>query len=275
MPRRPLLLFVLLPLLASACYEDNVACLDPDATNYDILADEACPDCCEFPVFSLDVARRWADSSFRTTDVYPDGAGNQIRVLDFRVYLTELGLSTATETLPEPLNEIEVGVLSGGDTVLTDFNANLALLETNTTATSRDIGRLRVGTEALTQVQGRLGTAPDYPAIVPATAPAASPLSTQAGLLNFNDGAGYLTASARYLLVATNDTVRVDLYDSTPFALRFPGPLAPLRGVDLTLEIDADYREVFGTIDLSADRETVADGIFAGLQRWLTVTGVR
>jgi len=269
------LLSFLLPFLLCSCYEDNISCLDPDATNYDILADEACPDCCELPTFSLDVDRFWADSAFRTTDVYPDGANNQVRVLNFRVYLTELELVPETGMLPTPTNEIEVGVLSGSDTVLTDFNANLVLLQTTPSSTISTVGRLRVGTEALTQVQGRVGTAEDFPAIIPSTVPAASPLSTQAGLLNFNDGQGYLTASAQYVLVATNDTVRVDLYDTAPITLDFRGRLEPLRGFDLTLEVAADYREVFGTIDLSADESTVAGGIFAGLGRWLTVTGAR
>ena len=270
-----LLLSSLFPFLLCSCYEDNIACLDPDATNYDILADEACPDCCEFPTFSMDVDRLWADSAFRTTDVYPDGAGNQVRVLDFRVYLTELELVAQGQTLPTPVNEIELGVLSGSDTVLTDFNANLLLLQTTTRSNNSTIGRLRVGTAALTQVQGRVGTAEDFPAIIPSTVPASSPLSTQAGLLNFNDGRGYLTASAQYLLVVTNDTVRVDLYNSEPFALDFPFQLQPLRGVNLTLELNADYREVFGSIDLSTDENTVANGIFSGLRRWLTVTGAR
>ena len=270
-----LLLSSLFPFLLCSCYEDNIACLDPDATNYDILADEACPDCCEFPTFSMDVDRLWADSAFRTTDVYPDGAGNQVRVLDFRVYLTELELVAQGQTLPTPVNEIELGVLSGSDTVLTDFNANLLLLQTTTRSNNSTVGRLRVGTAALTQVQGRVGTAEDFPAIIPSTVPASSPLSTQAGLLNFNDGRGYLTASAQYLLVVTNDTVRVDLYNSEPFALDFPFQLQPLRGVNLTLELNADYREVFGSIDLSADENTVANGIFSGLRRWLTVTGAR
>jgi hypothetical protein len=273
--RQLITLFAFLCLaFSSACYEDNIACLDPDATNYDILSDEACPDCCEYPSFSLDVDRFWADSAFRTTDVYPDGAGNEIRILNFRVYLTELELVAQSEVLPTPVNEIEVGVLTGTDTVLTDFNANLTLLNT-TGSTTSTIGRLRVGTEALTQVQGTLGTADDFPAIVPSTAPTSSPLSTQEGLLNFNDGQGYLTASAEYLLIATDDTVRVDLYNTEPFVLDFPGELEPLRGVNLTLELTANYREVFGVIDLTANESTVATGIFAGLRNWLTVTGVR
>lgn len=268
-------LFLLLPLvLITACYEDNIACLDPDATNYDILADEACPDCCTYPSFSIDVDRVWADSAYSLSDTLPDGAGNDFRLLRFRVYLTEVGLEAGSEALPVPENVITVGVLSGTDTVETELNANLALVQSSGTTTAL-IGRLRVGEEALTRVRARLGMSSDFPAVYPPAAPAASPLSTQAGLLNFNDGAGYLTASAEYILTATDDTVRVDVRGDRLLDLDFAVPVAPLRGFNLTVEMEANYKEVFGTTDLAASEAAVAADILTGLEEWLLVVGVR
>lgn len=275
MYRLPFLLSTFLTLfLASACYEDNIACLDPDAANYDILADEACPGCCEFPTFSLDVSRRWGDTVLVADRVYQDGAGNDFRLIRFRAYLSELLLATGSGTLPIPENEVEVDILTGTDTVLTAINANLVLLSSTGTTTAT-VGRLRTGTEDLTRLAGTYGLGEAFTAVYPATAPASSPLSTQAGLLNFNDGQGYLTASAEYVLTASNDTVRVDLRGLTPVNLPFPGPLAPLRGINLTLELNADYQQLFGTIDLSAGAGEVADGLRNGLPDWLTVVGAR
>jgi len=244
-----LLLALLTLVLATACYEDNIACLDANASNYDILADEACPDCCTYPSFNIDVNRVWADSAFSLNDTLPDGAGNDFRLIRFRVYLTDLVLVAGTEVLPTPENLITVGLIAGTDTVETAFNANLALIQSSTTAST--IGTLRVG-----------------------EAPAASPLSTQVNLLNFNDGAGYLTASAEYILTATNDTVRVDVRGDQLLDLDFGTPVAPLRGVKLTVNMEANYKRVFGTTDLSSDETTVAADIFAGLADWLTITGV-
>lgn len=269
------LLSLLILLLTSACYEDNIACLDPDATNYDILADEACPDCCVYPSFSLDVDRIWGDTILFTDSTYQDGAGNDFRLIRFRVYLSELGLVAGGAELPTPENEIEVGVLSDADTVLTIINANIALVSATSTSTTSGIGRLRVGTGSLTQLRGTFGLGETYTAVYPASAPAASPLSTQVGLLNFNDGQGYLTASAEYVLLATNDTVRVDARGLQPFVVDFPGPLAPLRGVNLTLELEADYQRVFGTTDLTGTEAEVVDGLLNGLQDWFSLVGVR
>lgn len=275
MNRLPLFLSTFLSLfLASACYEDNIACLDADATNFDILADEACPACCEYPSFSLDVGRVWGDTVLIAGNTYQDGAGNDFRLIRFRVYLSELELAAANGALPTPENEVEVDVLTGTDTVATTVNANLILLS-NTGTTTALIGRLRTGTDSLTQLRGTVGLGEAFTAVYPPTAPASSPLSTQAGLLNFNDGQGYLAASAEYILAATNDTVRVDVRGLSPFVLNFPGPLAPLRGVNLTLELDADYQQVFGNVNLSADENTVAASLLSRLASWLRVVGVR
>jgi hypothetical protein len=275
MSRSPLFLLALLSLLlTSACYEDNIACLDPDATNFDILADEACPDCCTYPTFSLDVDRIWGDTTLFTDSTYQDGAGNDFRLISFRVYLSGLGLLAAGQELPIPENEVEVGILSGTDTVLTAINANIALISATSSSTTTTVGRLRVGTEPLTQLLGTFGLVEEYMAVYPPSAPASSPLSTQVGLLNFNDGQGYLTASAEYVLTATDDTIRVDARGLDPFTLDF-GPEAPLRGVNLTLELEADYQQVLGTINLAGTETEVANGLFNGLQTWLTVVGVR
>jgi hypothetical protein len=276
MYRLPLLLSAFLTvLLFSACYEDNIACLDADATNFDILADEACPDCCVYPTFSLDVEPIWGDTTLITDNTYQDGAGNDFRLIRFRVYMSELGLVADGTELPIPENEVEVGIISGTDTVLTSVNANLVLVSTISSATTSTVGRLRVGTEPLTQLLGTFGLGDAFTAVYPPSAPAASPLSTQLGLLNFNDGAGYLTASAEYVLTATDDTVRVDARGLQSLTLDFPGSLEPLRGVNLTLELEADYQRIFGTIDLTETAATVADGINDRLLDWLQVIGVR
>jgi len=128
---------------------------------------------------------------------------------------------------------------------------------------------------ALTQVRGRIGMSNDFPAVYPFSAPAASPLSTQVGRLNFNDGAGYLTASAEYILTDTNDTVRVDVRGDRLFELDFGQPVPPLRGVNLTVEIAANYKDIFGAANLTADEASVADAILAGLENWLVITGIR
>ncbi len=270
MPRR-FLLFLFLPLLAASCYEDRIDCLDPDATNYDLRADEACPDdCCTYPTFSLDPQRFWGDEIFTLADTFTDGALNQFRIIRFRVYLSELELVAGDNLLPTPENLVEVGVISGTDTITTELNANLILASSSGSPTS-SVGTLRTGSEALTQVQGLVGMSDVFNDVYPPSAPSGSPLATQINLLNFNDGNGYLTASAEFVLIATNDTVRVDLYDTTPLLLDFPTAVEPVRGANLTVELAADYQTVFGSINLATEPERIGE-FLAGM---FTIIGVR
>jgi hypothetical protein len=273
-PLRPFLLSALLSLLATACYEDVIDCLDPDAANYNILADEGCADCCTFPRLSLDVDRFWGEEPLSLADTFTDAAGNQFQLLRFRTYLSELEVVAGNVILPTPENEVEAGIITGTDTTLTAFNANLVLLE-STGGTNKTVGELRLGELPLTALRGDIGFAETFPAVFPPLAPAASPLSTQRGLLNFNDGRGYLTASAEYVLLATRDTIRIDVRGNEAFTLNFPGPLLPLRGFNLTLEVAADYQLVFGDINLAGNENDVAASIFAGLGEWLRITGAR
>lgn len=270
MPLR-LLPFLFLLLLAAACYEDNIDCLDPDATNYDLRADEACPDdCCTYPTFSLDAQRFWGEEVFSLTDTFTDGALNEFRIIRFRLYLSELELVAGETILPTPENTIEAGVISGADTITTELNANLILVSSSGTTTS-SVGTLRTGNEALTQVQGLVGMSSVFVDVYPPSAPTGSPLATQINLLNFNDGNGYLTASAEFILTATDDTVRVDIYDTAPLLLDFPTAVDPVRGTNLTVELATDYQVVFGNVNLATEPERIGE-FLAGM---FTIIGVR
>jgi hypothetical protein len=48
-----LLFFTFLLSLITSCYESVDGCLDPEATNYDVNADNECEDCCNLPTFSI------------------------------------------------------------------------------------------------------------------------------------------------------------------------------------------------------------------------------
>lgn len=267
-------LFLCLWLGLSSCYEDRIGCLDPDATNFDERADEACPDgCCSYPALSLDVTRLWGDTTLASLDTLVDGAGNEFALTRFRFYLSEVQVVTESGTITA-INEIETNVLEAGDTVLTSINANLALVESSGGTTER-VGTIQLGTEALTQVQGLFGTRDDFPAVYPPDAPSSSPLTTQEGLLNFNDGNGYLLGSLEVLMLADSTVRRIDLPGNMPVMLPFTQAETPVRGANLTVEIDADYRSLLGGLDLLAEESSLVNELRNRLNFFLTVTGVR
>lgn len=261
-------------LFSAGCYENRVDCLDPDATNYDVRADEACPDgCCEYPEFRLDVARMWGDTTLASVDELTDGTGNSFEITRFRFYLSELELGTTGGAVIAE-NLVETTVLAGNDSLLTEINANLVLIE-STGSTVESAGTVRTGNLPLTQVRGLFGTSDVFPAVIPAEAPAGSPLATKEGLLNFNDGNGYLLGSLELLFLPDSTTRRVDLTGNLPLELPFGGEVAPLRGFDLTVEVAANYQFLLGNLDLRADDETLDAALRARLPNFLTVTGLR
>ena len=85
------------------------------------------------------------------------------------------------------------------------------------------------------------------------------------GLLNFDDGQGYLQASLEYTLVASGESFRTDVYGLEPFTLAFPMAVAPRRGEGLRVDVLVDYGVVFGGVDLRVRPVGFVEGLVAGL----------
>lgn len=261
---------LLLPLLflATSCYEDRIACLDPDASNFDLRADEACTDdCCTYPNLTLQVTRKWGEETFVTNGIYMDAAGNEFTIVRLRFYLGDMEIVVNDRLLPTPENLIEIGRFEGGDTVTTDLNANLVLLTTNNA--SATVGTYRGGGQAVTALEGTLGLPTEYSSFAPSTAPASSPLATQPGLLNLRDGQGYLQASLEFSIVGRGDTTRSNVYGRQNFTLELPQPILPLRGSRLNLLLDLDYQTVFEGVDLLSNPSDFARRLIPAM----TLTG--
>ena len=252
-------LFALAVLSLTSCYEDRVGCLDPDAANYELRADEACPDCCTYPELSIRMIPVWNDTAIVGGDTYEDGAGNTFQLVDFRYYLGDLELLSSTVDLPEPRREVELEEVINGTTGEVILNGNYLLASLQRTTTN--VGEIRLGETALTGFSGTYGLPDRYRNIVPATAPTGDALRTQPRRLNYRDGRGYVQARLEYTLAPGRDTVSVSSYGSVPFELTFPEEVFPRRGADIRLDVQADLQKLVGAIDLSADTAAVAEGL--------------
>ena len=253
MSRFLLPLLLLLPVVYSSCYEDRVGCLDPDAANYDLVADESCPDCCAYPVFSVGVATVWEGEAFVPAQLYTDGAGNAFRLIDFRYYLGDLRLLADGTELPEPQRAVP---LTLGDGTETTLNGNYTL---GTSARStREVGAFRLGVTPIAGFAGSYGLPDRFRTVVPASAPSGDALRTQPRRLNYLDGNGYVQSRLEYTLAGSPDTLSVSTYGSVPFTFRFAEPVTPARGADIRLELEADLSQLLGELDLTADSATLS-----------------
>ena len=261
---KKLLLLLTLALTTTACYEDRIACLDPDASNYDLRADDACPDdCCTFPNLSVNFTRSFNGQPFSRDSVYVDGGGNRFQIQRLRFYLGDIQLLSGDRLLPTPENVIDVRTATMGDTLATEVNDNNLLITTE--GGNRAVGSYRGGVAELTGLSANLGLLPRLGDIVPSSAPATSPLSTQVGLLNFNDGRGYLQASLEYTLLATGEALRTNVYGLEPFTLSFPQAVAPRRGESLTVNVAVDYEVTFSAVNLLDEPEAFVKQLIESL----------
>ncbi|NJB86549.1 hypothetical protein GGR26_002317 [Lewinella marina] len=257
--RLPLITAVVFGCLLFGCYEERVGCLDPDAANYDLLADVACPDCCTYPTISVRVTPSWEDSAVVVGKTYSDGAGNDFQIVRFRYYLGDLHLISAAAELPLPLRPVEALELRDGDTLSTSINGNYLLASTSTVTTT--VGTLQTGDATINGLAGNYGLPDRYRWVIPGSLPSGDALRTQPGRLNYRDGRGYVQARLEYTLTPGGDTLSVSSYGSVPFLLDFGQDLQPLRGFDLRIDLQAQLADLLGEIDLAADSATVAAGL--------------
>ena len=253
------LLFGLILLSLTACYEEVTGCLNPDAANYDLQADEACGDCCTFPSLAVRVTPQWDGVPVVAGTRYPYGTqGDSFTLLRFRFYLGELQLVAGQDLLAAPERAVELFTLTSGVATPVALNGNYLLATTAPNTTN--IGTVAIGTRGLTGLTGTYGLPDRYRVVEPFLAPTNDALRTQPGRLNFNDGRGFVQARLEYVLTP-GDTLSVSSFGSTPFTISFGGTFVPDRGSNAQINLVAALDELLQPIDLAADSVTVAAGL--------------
>lgn len=265
-----ILLATALTLLLLGCYEDSTGCLNPDAANYDLLADLACPDCCTFPELSVRVTPVWNDTALVAGQTYVDEAGNEFQFVNLRYYLGDIRLEEAGSDLPDPLRPVDLRQRLSGDSAVT-LNGNYLLASLNGTTTT--VGTIVDSGDGLTGLSLTYGLADRYRDVIPSSAPAGDALRTQAGLLNFNDGRGYVRAKFEYTRGPGTDTLTRVSYGSQPYTLGFGQPIAARNGFDVRVDLRARLDVLIGGMDLARDSATVADQLGRNAD-FLEVTGL-
>lgn len=145
-------LFFWVALLLPACYEPQEGCLDVKGTNFDVDADKACGDCCEYPELQLDFQHKFVkgdrtDNLVFGDSVYYDGVGNPFLLNAIQFYISEFHLVRSDGSELGVEEELSLTVWQSNlDTtqVLVEDNfvlANPGVFGTNEIGTIRTTGR--------------------------------------------------------------------------------------------------------------------------------------
>ena len=71
-----------------SCTTRVEGCLDIGAVNFDLDADRACGDCCQYPTISISLSQKWDDRNFTTEDTLYDIHQVPYMIRDLRYYLS-------------------------------------------------------------------------------------------------------------------------------------------------------------------------------------------
>lgn len=252
----------LVALLLQACAEPKRDCLDVQATNFAVDADEACSGCCIYPQLRLDLLHKFriGDSLYNfvpETGVYPDGAGNAFRFKDLRFYISELHLLRSdgtTMTLDGRLTLRKA--VAGSDSMNVEVEDNFLI------ATPASLARLVPGSfregGAVTGISFKIGIGEPARSTDPGSAPAGHPLREQA-LPLWTASQGYLSQRMELYPGATPaDTIpRLLEYGGAgsvqTIALSLAQPFSAPSGYHIALTLRIDYDRWFRDVDLRSD----------------------
>ena len=257
-------------LFFSNCYEAQEGCLDLGATNYDVTADDSCPDCCTYPSLNLAFRHLIVPTTMPDTSVflryntfYPtfESPTDTFTIERIRYFLSEI-------RLVRPNGE-EVHVL---DSITVEIDGNDVTLEDSFAKVDRDIIRtVNVGTlrteGEFSAIRFFVGLAPELLNIDPNSVASTSELDVVGDTLLYIDtiNIGYLSSLIEFNrdTVSTIDSTRVEIFENTdlievPFAETFT--LNP--GFDIKVTLNVDYLKWFQGINIPAtDQSMVNDAL--------------
>ena len=259
--------FLCCTLLLPACYEPKEGCLDAQATNFELDADEACPNCCEYPSLQLALRHRIVlfgqeEDRFSTDSIYYDGSGQPFRFNNIRFYLSNLRLvrSDGSEAMVSDTIELDLYAPSGAPRKATAEDnfllANPLFEQTYTIGAFRESGsnfekiRFAVGIEGIANEA------------IPDSLPDDYPLGRieQALDLHFNQDSGYVFSHIELFRDTTAaDTIPVVLRIGTMPYLRVvelllpSGGYTPSDGFNTLVTLRVNYVEWFQSLNIRQD----------------------
>jgi len=254
-------LFLSLGVLSS-CYQPIEGCLDREASNFDVSADNACSDCCVYPSMRLAVIHRMVSEdttlTFQLNERYEDDFGQSYRISQVSYYFQGASLIKTDGQRIEVQDSVLLTRVEGiGDTVQEFYRDDVLRVE-GSNFQFRSLGTFR-GSGLLSLFELTLGLPENYVQVLPASAPAGHPLS-QTDLWTEEEG----FAQARMVLISESpaDTL------TKVIEIRSPQPLGsgvisapttlvlpPGFGTELTLQVD--YRAWLRGVNTLSDSESV------------------
>ena len=247
-------------LFQTSCYEPQEGCLDINATNYDVAADDPCADCCTYPTLSVSALHRvdfsfGGDTSllFLYDTLYPNyAAGNADSfVIDrARFFISDIKLIKDSGEEVGVVDTLELETSTGEKLTVDD---SFVKLDRDIFAT-RSVGNIFTS-GTFKGVKFTIGLDENLLNIDPMSVPSGHPLSIEEDVLNYDTLMGTYLPN---LLIYRQDTVSADsifvkINEPDTLTLFFDAPFELDRGFDAILVLRLDYMKWFDGVNVDED----------------------
>jgi hypothetical protein len=239
-----ILLFIFLVLLL-ACKEPIEGCLDVDAINYNVAADDPCADCCNYPGLELQINYQYDSIAFSYDSIYSfSGFDAQFDKIVF--YLSDFQLVNEAQSL-EVIEMIDLEEINGGVIMVKD---DFVLLSPGRSI-RYDIGEIRGGGGTYNLLEFKVGLAAAVTLTDAEANPEDHPLSLGIdSLWSFPEGYIYNQVTLVPDTADMNSTRVIDVRGvSNLVQIQLPYELDVSRGMQISIPLRVDFREWFSGID--------------------------
>ncbi|WP_367388527.1 MbnP family protein [Lewinella sp. LCG006] len=254
-----IVLFLLVVLCISGCYEPTPGCLDTRATNFDLDADEACPDCCTFPKLSIRFDNTWTYPdemvSLRLDTFYIDANNHPFRIQRIRFYWSDLELQLSNGETLTITDSLDLSIANGTDTSMITVRDDYLFADIDRATRSVTLKTLAPSGE-LASLKATFGIKDPVNKAVTTSVSNSHPLAPKTGQMNLGAATGYIFAKIEYFQDTTAiDTVPriINIYGSDfirELQLDLPVPTTFIEGFNPVLVIENDISRWFSGIDV-------------------------
>ncbi len=102
-----------LAIVITSCYMPIDGCLDPEATNYSIVGDRDCDDCCVYPTIKLSVFHQNGDTTLFLDDTLVNNLGQEYSIVKYAYFLSDFKMTTVDGQSYEVEDSIQLNDANG------------------------------------------------------------------------------------------------------------------------------------------------------------------
>ena len=255
------LLLVCIVLQTISCYSPTEGCLDPEATNYAITADNDCVDCCTYPELSLSIFHESMDTTFNLGDTITNDIGQDFVLLSFVYLLSDFKVFTM-DSFYEVSNTVN---LLGEDGV--ELTVKDDIIRVSRSTFTYELGTIIFNSTAV-GLSFKIGLSTELNENRFSEEISGHPLTTDPDSLYQEDTDSYVF---QRIQVAQGegflDTVIYDVITETD--VLFDIDVVSNRGEDKGLIIEAQYDEWFSEIDFETMDKTAIEEKIASNSKFI------